>query len=214
MLSAKAKLLLCKSKIITEGWQPELSCGAALHVWEKPACFPCWHFVLLTNVGAFGRMEPSARLRCCIPRRGGSVGRGPQRSRVRLRQLQGSPPHCRVATGPFGSFKAAPLSPLTTFSGGIWGFSPSCQQWKVARVELPLKPAGWGPLWVTYPAKPPEPQLHPNRPKPRRKNPRMLKNTGREPRGVNQSLRPGLGAAGSRGTHSRCTAGAGRTRPG
>lgn len=61
-----------------------------------------------------------------------------------------------------------------------------CQHGKVARVELPLKPAGWASLWVTPPAKPSEPQNHPNRPKTCRKNPRMLKNTGRELRGVSQ----------------------------
>lgn len=185
MLSAKAKLLLCKSKIITEGWQPEPSCRAALHVWEKPACFPCWHFILLTNVGAFGRMEPSARLRCRIPRRGGSVGRGPQRSWVRQCWLQGSPPHCRVVMGPFFPLKQL-HSHLSLPPVGVTGVFSSCQHGKVARVELPLKPAGWAPLWVTPPAKPSEPQNHPNRPKTCRKNPRMLKNTGRELRGVSQ----------------------------
>lgn len=127
LLSAKAKLLLCKSKIITEGWQPEPSCRAALHVWEKPACFPCWHFVLLTNVGAFGRMEPSSRLRCRIPRRGGSVGRGLQRSWVRQCWLQGSPPHCRVVMGPFFPLKQlhSHLSLPPVGVTGVFSFVPA-----------------------------------------------------------------------------------------
>lgn len=60
LFSAAAAAECCSAKalrkITAEGWQPKASRGAAPCVWEKPVCFPGWHFTSLRNVGA-GRLQ-------------------------------------------------------------------------------------------------------------------------------------------------------------